>query len=363
MLQEDFDLVAVGSGDRPPDGIQYWRYSLRSGFTPLADLETLAALTRIFRKLQPDIVHAYDTKPSVLARNAALRAGVPAAVATLPGLGSLYTDRGLRTGAVRWVYERLQRRASHASALTLVQNSSDLHELHRRRIAPTERLQLVPGSGVDLTRFRPAADDPARRAAARARWDLPQSALVFVMIARLVRAKGVLEFARAAQVLRGYHPEAICLLVGAAGQGAGAGDHLGQDDLTRISAHVRWHGPTDDVADVLSASDVCVLPSYYREGMPRVLLEAAAAALPVITTDTPGCRDVVAHGTTGLLVPPRDADALASAMRRLAGDGHIRATMGAAGRERVAELFSVGAVAAQLSEIYWRLADSRTAAR
>lgn len=353
LLQQHFELTALGSGAPPSAGIPYRRYRLGSGVTPLADLTTVVALTRHFGNLRPDIVHAYDTKPSVLARTAARRAGVPVALATLPGLGSLYARSDFNTVAVRWVYERLQRRACHGSALTLVQNPDDLDELGRRGIAAPERLALVPGSGVDLNRFRPAAQDPARRQAGRGRLRLSRDAVVFVMIARLIRSKGVLEYGRAAKILRAFDPRSVCLLAGPAERGS---DHLSGQELQRIGEHVRWLGPIDDVGEVLSASDVFVLPSYYREGMPRVLLEAAAAGLPVITTDVPGCRDAVADGTTGVLVRPRDVDSLISAMRHLAGDADLRAAMGTAGRDRAAALFSVEAVATQLRSIYRQLA-------
>jgi glycosyltransferase involved in cell wall biosynthesis len=275
--------------------------SLR-GIDPVADVRLLLHFIGTFRRLRPDVVHCFTIKPAIYGTLAAAIARVPVRVVTITGLGHAFTTGH---GFVRFLVERLYRVALARASVVFFQNEDDRDLFLSRGLVRADRTQLVPGSGVDLERFRPSA--------------LPMLSgepPTFLMIARLIREKGVHEYLDAAADVKRRHPRVRFLLVG--GVDPRNPSSLGETEVAalRRSASVEWIGEVDDVRPFIEKADVVVLPSY-REGMPRALLEAAAMGRALIGTDVPGCRGIVRDGVTGHLVPARDAAALARAMERL----------------------------------------------
>lgn len=304
----------------------------RTSLNPFGAMATLRDLTRVLRTIGPDTVFAYTIKPITLGAAAARAAGVPRFVCLVTGLGYAFTGgREPKRLLSRFVGKRLYRRAFGGAFLAAFQNPDDLGEFRRLGLLPPGlRTLLVNGSGVDVDHFAPAP--------------LP-AAPSFLMIARLLKDKGVREFAEAAARLKAERPEVKISVVGFLDTSP---DGIGQAGLDRlIAAGVDYRGLQLDVRGAIAEHSVYVLPSY-REGTPRSVLEAMAMGRPVITTDAPGCRETVTDGLNGFLVPVKNSDALYRAMRRFVDEPGLIAPMGAASRRIAEEKYDVRKVNAAL---------------
>lgn len=346
-----FEVAAVGSegGEafRGP-GIPYYRYRLDRGVGPLADVHAYGQLARLFRDHRPDVIHAFDTKPSIYAPIAARKAGVPGRVRTITGMGHVFSSRSALALALRPVYRTLNAWASRASGVTIFQNEDDRAYFLDHRMVEPGRSALVRSSGIDVPEF--LSRRPDAEALARLRSELGlQGRTVVTMIARLVQQKGVREYLQAAKIARAEIQNVTFLLVGpASSEGRKA---VSVKEVEGVP-DVRYLGARKDVAALLALSSILVLPSYYREGVPRILLEGGAMELPLVTTDMPGCRDVVRDGWNGKLVPPRNSRALAAAIVQLLRSPQERVEMGSRSLRHVLENFSLDVVADAQQEIY-----------
>ena len=363
-LSGEFALACVGAEPAleplfAERGFRYDAFHMRGAVSPWSDLRSLTQLLRICRKRRPDVVHAFATKPAVWGRLAASLAGVPVVVGTLPGLGSLYVTDGPAVRGLRRVYQGLQALSCRRSSATVFQNSHDRDQMVDAGVVDADSSLIIPGSGVRDDVFAPDAVDPGARHAVRAEMGAGAADVVVTMIARLIRPKGVLEFAAAARSLQSAHPEARFVLAGPLTEESV--DALTPAELAEVNASVTWLGARTDVPALLAASDTFVLPSYYREGMPRVLLEAGAMKLPLVAADVPGSRDVVEHGVNGWLVEARNVKALRDALAGLIRDPALRARMGTEARRTVVERFSVDVIARHHADLYTRLLEQASA--
>jgi glycosyltransferase involved in cell wall biosynthesis len=299
---------------------------------PFEDAKALRELVQLFRRLKPAVVHTHNPKPGVYGRVAARIAGVPVIVNTVHGLFALPHDR-LPKRATVYGLERLAATCSHAE---LVQNPEDIAVLHRLRV-PERKVRLL-GNGIDLQRFDPASvTEQNARAARRELGGEEPGTVVVGLVGRLVREKGYPEVFEAARRLRERAPHVKIAVIGP--DDDAKADALGvQDRSTAEAAGVRFLGSRDDVVRLYRGMDLYVLASH-REGFPRSAMEAAAMGLPIVATDIRGCRQVVADGLTGLLVPPRDPAALAAAIETLATDATLRRTLGDAARAKARREF------------------------
>lgn len=307
----------------------------RRGMNPLRLLREAGALARLYRQEKPDLVHHVALRPVVVGGLAAWMARVPAVVSAITGMGFLFTDGG-RGGLARRLLTRLMPWLLGKGPV-VVQNATDAAHLADWGV-PEGRVRLIPGSGVDVQRFVPT-DRTAN----------PQP--IVMLPSRLLWDKGVGEFVDAARKLQG---RARFVLVGEADAGNPTAVPEAQLRAWQAEAVVEWWGRQDDMPAVLAKADIVCLPSY-REGMPKALLEAMACGLPCVTTDAPGCRDCVADGDNGLVVPVKDAGALAAAIGRLLDDPALRARMGRRGRERAVQEFSSGKIIAATLALYREL--------
>ncbi|MES1944112.1 glycosyl transferase [Salinisphaera sp. PC39] len=308
----------------------------RVGLNPVADLRSMFALWRLLRRLRIDVALCYFIKPVIYGTLAAWLARVPRRVALIEGAGYVFASeadgslkRRLLRMAVTGLYRFALRRAQHV----LVLNSDDRELFVSRRMVAPERIDMLPGIGIDLDRY--AATEPV------------VEPMTFVLAARLIAEKGVRVYARAARVIKEQYPEVRFLLLG---QPDDNPDSLDRSEVEGWVADgiLEWPGQVADVRPYLAGSSVFVLPTYYREGLPRSILEAMAMARPVITTDNPGCRDAIVDGECGYLVPVRDADSLAEAMRRFIERPALVGEFGRAGRQRAETLYDVRSVNRQL---------------
>jgi glycosyltransferase involved in cell wall biosynthesis len=311
----------------------------RSGKNPLIELCTVFALVRLFRRVRPDIVHLVTIKPVIYGGIAARLAGIPAIVAAIPGLGTVFSQKGVMASVLRYFVAKLYRIALGAPNLCAIfQNRDDAQCISRVTELSSQQMVLIRGAGVDLQAY--------------ASRSLPDGIPVVVMASRLLIAKGGGEFAEAAHLLQQRGVKARCVLVGAPDPGNPAS--LTQEDIERwvAAGWIEHWGHRTDMPEVLAAASLVTLPSYYPEGVPKVLIEAQACGRAVITTDMPGCRDAITPDVTGLLVPPRDAVALADAIEKLLNDRHLLQTMGEAGRALAEKCFDVRQVVAEHLDIY-----------
>lgn len=289
-----------------------------AGISPARDLALLAGYRRVLARERPAAMLGYTIKPNVYGSLAARSLGIPT-LNNISGLGTGFMRQGLLNRVVRGLY-----RVGLAKADTVFfQNADDRAQFVDLALVRPEQTALLPGSGIDLDRFAPAPPSP------------PEQPLRFLLVARMLWDKGIGEYVEAARMVRAEHPQVRFGLLGG----------IGAQNRTAIPATtvegwvaegvVDYYPAVDDVREPMAQADVIVLPSY-REGTSRVLLEASALARPMITTDVPGCRDVVEDGVAGLLVKVRDAASLADAMRRMiAFSPAQRQAMGRAARARV----------------------------
>jgi glycosyltransferase involved in cell wall biosynthesis len=299
---------------------------------PVEDTRALGELVALFRRMRPSIVHTHNPKPGLYGRVAARLARVPVVVNTVHGLYALPDDPWPKR-AIAYGLERL---AATCSQAELLQSPEDLPTLRRLRV-PADRLTVM-GNGIDLGRFSPAAVTAAERAAARSELGaVADDEVVVGLVGRLVREKGYPEVFGAAARLCTMCPTVRVAVIGP--DEPDKADCLTTADWRAAeSAGVRFLGARNDVVPLYAGMDVHVLASH-REGFPRSPMEAAAMGVPVVATDVRGCRQAVDHGVTGLLVPPRDPEALAAAIARLAADPGERQRLGTAARQKALDCF------------------------
>ena len=319
------------------------------------DVMALVELWRLFRRLNPDIVHTHNPKPGLYGRVAARAAGVPGIVNTVHGLYASPEDRASR----RAVVYALERAASLCSGAELVQNPEDFRVLARLGV-PRDKLVLL-GNGVDLQRFRPPANEQVRQQA-RADLGVDVDAVVVGTVARLVWQKGFHELFEAAERLRKTQPGVIFVVVG--GTDADKADAISSEQLAAASRRGRivFAGNRDDMEHVYPGFDLFVLPSY-REGFPRSAMEAAASGLPVIATDIRGCRQVVSQRQSGMLVPVHDPVRLAAAIEALVREPVLRRQMGLAGRRKAEAEFDDRSVVSKSLQAYERVLAATSSMR
>jgi glycosyltransferase involved in cell wall biosynthesis len=321
-------------------GIAYHRLRLsRSGTNPIRELLTLVEIARVIRRIRPDIVHLVTVKPVIYGGIVARMVRTPAVVAAISGLGHVFVARDFRTRVVRALMATAYRIALSRSGLKVIfQNASDYNALARIGAVTREKAVLIRGSGVDLSEYRAMSESDG----------VP----VVTFAARLLKPKGVYEFVAAAERLRQSGVQARFLLVGDVDPGNTSSATAAEIDRWRAEGVVEVLGHRSDIAAIFAASNLVVLPSYYGEGLPRVLAEAAACGRAVVTTDMPGCRDAIEPGKTGVLVPPRDVGSLCQAIRDLLSDPVRRKQMGAAGRALAEREYGIELVVAKHLDVY-----------
>jgi len=326
----------------------------RAGMNPFKELWLIFWLARLFRRERVDLVHGFIIKGAVYGGLAGRLAGVPARIGSITGLGYLFLNNSLLTSALRRLVRVLFRIAfSGPSVRVIVQNRDDLKLFRDERLARPDILRMILGSGVDCEQFAPSDDRDGRAPTADSAGQSPRPYRV-LLPARLLWHKGIGDYVDAAHRLATSRRKIDFLIAGQFDSGSPSSIDRETLGAWIDSGDVEWLGFVEDMPALLREVDVVVLPSY-REGLPKALVEGAACQLPLITTDVPGCREVVIDGVDGLLVPPRCPAALADAIARLQDDPETRVAMGRAGRARALEQFSQRVILRQTLELYSEL--------
>jgi glycosyltransferase involved in cell wall biosynthesis len=308
----------------------------RQGINPLYEIWTLWQLIRIYRRVQPDIVHHFTIKPVIYGSLAAHLLRIRGVINSITGLGHLFIDPSPVTRLLRLVAKWLYR-ISLRNTQVIFENPEDRDIFIKNRLLKAECSHLIMGTGVDVEKFHPANKHN----------DVP----VVLFSSRMLVTKGVLEYMEAVRILKKNGFKARFALAGTTDPGnpASVTDEL--IESWKQSGLVEWWGWREDMPNTLAQTDIFCLPSY-REGVPNALIEACACGLPIVTTDVPGCRDVVTNGVNGLLVPVRNAFALANALETLLTSPDLRQAMGTAGRETAINKFSITKVNAENLSVY-----------
>jgi glycosyltransferase involved in cell wall biosynthesis len=311
----------------------------KKSIRPDADVELFWTLYRWYRREKPDVVHHFTIKPVIYGSIAARLARVPRIVNTVTGLGFVFQEEVVW---LRRLVERLYHVALACAHFTFFQNPDDLEMFLNRRLVKQRKAGLLPGSGVDCAFFSPEISRPQPS----------EKPLIFLMVARLLRDKGVYEFVEAARLVKRDFPATQFQMLGGRDERNPTLVPQWELDAWQQEGLITWLGEVADVRPFVADADVVVLPSYYREGVPRALLEAAAMEKPLITTDAVGCREVVDEGVNGLLVPVKDATVLADAMIRMLKDPAMRVRMGKAGRKKMEQDFDERIVLRKILHTY-----------
>ena len=311
----------------------------RTGLSILGDLKSCWSLTRLLKRLAPDITLSYFMKPVIYGSIAARLARVPRIFALVAGLGYVFSDEaesGFRGRMLRRTGLTLYRLGFACCTKVFFQNGEDIADMVAAGALPESKTVRLNGTGVNLQKLKPAP--------------FPDGKITFLLMARLLRQKGIAEYATAARLVKQRGHDCRFILLGGVDPNP---DGLAEEEVQAWADEgiLEWPGQTDNVLPYLEQAHVYVLPSYYREGVPRSSQEAMALGRPVITTDNIGCRETVIGGETGLLIPVRDVGALVMALERFVQAPELIAKMGKASRKLVEERFDVRKVNAAIIEV------------
>ena len=302
------------------------------------NLRAIFDLAKSLRDIRADVIHNYTIQSILLGTIAGRLAGIKFFVNSFTGLGSVLGQGSSQSIVQRLVILALRLVMRRGKFRVIAQNDTDYHQLISSRLRPATEIVLIRGSGINLDKF------PGKSYTM-------SSSLSVVCLARLIKDKGIREYVQAASIVTKKDPNIKFLLAGSEDTGNPNSIATSLLDKWQRQSNVEFLGHVDDARSLLDRSDLLVLPSY-REGFPRTILEAFAMELPVITSDVPGCRDIVEHGVNGLLVPPRNAEALALAILELTGSPALCRSFGVSGRRLVQNNYSSDAHAKEMKAVY-----------
>lgn len=324
-------------------GIRLLPFNLsRRSLNLLSELVVLARLIVLYRKEKPDLVHHVAMKPVLYGSLAARLSGVPHVVNALPGMGYVFTSDAPMARLLRPAIGKAFRfLLNNSSSRLILQNQDDRAMFIRKRFINEERIRLIRGSGIDTAVFSPTPE--------------PSGIPVVKLASRMLWDKGIKEFVGAARQLKDHGIDARFVLVGDTDPHNPSAISKEQLTTWHTEGIIEWTGHRGDMSTVFSESHIICLPSFYGEGVPKVLIEAAASGRPIVTTNTPGCREIVKNGENGLLVPVRSTAELADALQLLIEKPELRKKMGTKGREIAMNEFAVEKVVSQTMTVYREL--------
>jgi glycosyltransferase involved in cell wall biosynthesis len=360
MRDHGFRVSAAATGDPDPfvsAGIDYYPFRFERFVNPLADWDAIRALKTLLRGLRPDIVQSFDTKPSVLVPLAARDLSDVLVVRTITGLGWIYASRSPLAATLRPIHQGLARLGSRSTAMTVFENHEDQALFERHRLLEGCSSEVIPASFIDIEGFERALAVAASPAQLRSELGLGTSEVV-ITVTRMTRQKGIPTLLKAAALVHQARPDVRFLLVGPReSEGPLA---VAQADIDRHAAYVTAIGQRSDIPALLRLADLFAFPTEYREGLPRVLLEAALAELPIVSTSMPGCGDVIRDSWSGFLVPPRSPDMLAAKIVDLLRDRQAARTMAGRAAQLVRQEFSLQQVVGRYAALFSELLDRST---
>lgn len=313
----------------------------RRSINPIVEASLVFRIWQIYRRERPDILHHVAIKPVLYGSIAAYLAGCKKIVNALAGMGFLFISNRIKVRLLRpLIAKAFQLLINGKRSRLILQNPDDVEFFSKNKLIESNKINLIRGSGVDLQHFSPGEEKDG----------VP----VIMLASRMLWDKGVGEFVEAANLLKSFNVEARFVLVGERDTENPSAISKQQIESWVQSGVIEWWGHKENMPEVLNQAHVVCLPSY-REGLPKVLLEAAACGRPIVATDVPGCREIVKHGENGILVPIRNSRAIAEALIKLIESPKLRHKMGLKGRELVEKEFSIEKVTAETLRVYKEL--------
>jgi glycosyltransferase involved in cell wall biosynthesis len=357
LRDRGFRITAAGTGDQAPfveAGIDYRRFHFERFISPLADWTAIKSMAKILADVRPDLAQSFDTKPSLFLPLAARSVPDIRVIRTINGRAFLYSSRSPVALTLRLVYRALHTMGARTAAATVFEIRDD-HAFFERHGMAGKKPVVIPGAGVDVPGFEQALASGPSPARLRSELGLGDSEVV-ITVTRMTRQKGIPALLEAAGKVHEVRPDVRFLLVGPReSEGPLA---VTQSEIERHAPYVKATGLRSDVPALLALANVFAFPTEYREGVPRVLLEAALAGVPIVTTAMPGCCDVVRDGWSGFLVPPGDSRVMAEKILDMLRDREKAQTMAGRAAERVREEFALETVVARQATLYRELIDA-----
>lgn len=346
LVTRQYRVIALSPNDKYVAKLQKYKVThvnikiSRSGINPFKDMLLVNKFRSIYNKYKPDIVQHFTIKPVIYGTWAAKAAKVKHIFNMIPGLGYVFTGRNLKKAIVRKVVKNMYRRALALSEHIYFQNSDDRDYFLDNNLVDVTKTSIVPGTGVNTEFFCSNNKKSIKKK------------ITFILFARMLWDKGIKEFVEAAYELRTTCSNTNFWLVGPIDQENPKGIRHEQLENWNNEGVIQYHGMTDNIRDYLKKADVVVLPSYYREGIPLSLLEAASMAMPIITTDSVGCREVVENGKNGFLIPIKDSKRLAYEMKKFIINSSLITKMGKESRRIAMKKFDSRDVVQQIVKFY-----------
>ena len=317
-----------------------WKYIplefSRKGVNPFREYQTIRQIKKIYIKEKPDLVHHFTIKCVIYGSLAAKSVNIKGIINSITGLGYIFLGTSIFAKLIKSIVKKLYQKALTGTEV-IFENPDDAELFQKLSLVESTQAHIVLGTGINTNKFIPIPP--------------PDSVPLITLPARMLWDKGISEFVEAASILKKKNIKARFALVGKNDEGNPRSISFDQLTLWQKEGNVEWWGWQDDIIPVFSMSDVICLPSY-REGLPKVLIEAAACGRPIVTTDVPGCREVVQDGVNGYLVPVKNAEKLADALEKLILDRELRNSMGIESRKIAVKLFSSDNVNLNIFSIY-----------
>ena len=320
-----------------------------------SDLSLIFEYYRIYKQWKPEIVHQFSIKPVTYGTIAARLARIPMIINTIPGLGYVFSDTEKERKILKTIVLLLYKIAGRLSDFIFFQNEDDKILFIDHKIIKKEKTSVIPGSGVDIQHYSQNKINKKNICLIKEELKYRRNQIIILMASRMLYDKGIVEIVECSEKVKRINPDVRFLLAGP----------LDPENPAHIPIEFieKWHnenkieylGRRSDIRELIGMSDIVVLPSYYREGKPRFLLEAASMGKPIITTDTPGCRDIIENGKNGILVPTKDVESLIQAVMKLINNPELRRKMGVKSRKKARKEFNEKIVVDQTMKVYERL--------
>lgn len=310
----------------------------RSGLNPFKELFAFISIYRLFRKIKPDIVYTVSIKAVIYGGLIARITGIKAVLVTISGLGYVFINKSIKARLFQKLSLFFYKIAfRHKNIKVIFQNRDDMGYFLSIPVIEKDKALLIKGVGVNLTEFHPSSDEP-------------EEPIRVAMVARLLRDKGVYEFIEAAKIIKARNYNITMQLVGEIDPQNPASLTTAEIESLVAEKVVVWDGHSNEIANIYRKSHIACLPSY-REGLPKSLMEALACGLPIVTTDVPGCREIICDGTNGIIVPAQDGEAIAEAIIKLAKNPVMRQSMRIASRAIAENEYNVHKITEQMLRI------------
>lgn len=347
LQNQGWEVIAVAPYDEYAEkikvaGFKFYPIELSGkGTNPVKDFRTMINFYKIYKALKPDVICHFTIKPNIYGTIAASLLKIKT-INNITGLGTLFVKKSVITSIAKLLYKISLNKASKV----FFQNSEDYDLFISMGLAAEDKSDILPGSGVDLTLFKPNTNT------------LKSGEFTFAFISRLLWEKGLKEYVEAAAVLKEKYKNIEFILLGTTEEGSAEYAQISDIRAWEQAGYIKYYGVSDRVQDFIASSDCVVLPSYYREGVPRILLEAASMAKPIITTDSVGCRNAVDNGSSGFLCNPKNSVDLVYYMEKLfLMPIEQRMEMGLKGREKMISQFSEDIIINKYTEAVNSLTD------